>query len=144
MIDPRFATTTTRVCAMSCYGFLWLYQLVYSGFCLRGNECWFRHVPPTSQSVKEKHAVEEEGENVCCICLEKPTTYGLLGTFLLFPFIPSPFYHIQLVAAGCSHIFCIQVSLPLVVKHLHFQHRESAFANGAQLKENPGRSFTLA
>ncbi|CAA7267402.1 unnamed protein product [Cyclocybe aegerita] len=58
------------------------------GFCKRGDACWFLH---TSDS-KDKRpatnsALDEEEEEFCSICFEKPTTYGLLG--------------------GCSHIFCI-------------------------------------
>ncbi|EIN06144.1 hypothetical protein PUNSTDRAFT_145475 [Punctularia strigosozonata HHB-11173 SS5] len=37
-----------------------------SGFCKRGDRCWFRHIIP------------EANDEPCSICLEKPVTYGLL------------------------------------------------------------------
>ncbi|KAF5351543.1 hypothetical protein D9758_007178 [Tetrapyrgos nigripes] len=52
------------------------------GFCKRGDKCWFLHVPQTSQP---EHATEED--ELCSICLEKPSIYGLL--------------------TGCSHVFCM-------------------------------------
>ncbi|KAJ3501668.1 hypothetical protein NLJ89_g9235 [Agrocybe chaxingu] len=58
------------------------------GFCKRGDACWFLH---TSDSKDKRPAanllLDEEEDEFCSICFEKPTTYGLLG--------------------GCSHIFCI-------------------------------------
>ncbi|TCD69633.1 hypothetical protein EIP91_006858 [Steccherinum ochraceum] len=65
-----------------------------AGYCKRGADCWFSHIPPTeaaagtSQSAVHIPTELNEDENLCCICLEKPVTYGLL--------------------AGCSHIYCIQ------------------------------------
>ncbi|KJA23618.1 hypothetical protein HYPSUDRAFT_137701 [Hypholoma sublateritium FD-334 SS-4] len=50
------------------------------GYCRRGDECWFLHA-----DAKGKGPLEEE-DDLCSICFEKPTTYGLL--------------------TGCSHIFC--------------------------------------
>ncbi|KAF7430510.1 hypothetical protein PC9H_006218 [Pleurotus ostreatus] len=65
------------------------------GYCKRGDECWFRHVK-AGRSVGESFSIagpssleSDDGfEDLCSICFDKPTTYGLLG--------------------GCSHIFCIK------------------------------------
>ncbi|THH33359.1 hypothetical protein EUX98_g852 [Antrodiella citrinella] len=65
-----------------------------AGYCKRGSDCWFVHNAPNkkrssaSGSKAPPAADEDEEEHVCCICMEKPVTYGLL--------------------AGCSHIYCIQ------------------------------------
>ncbi|KAJ4000945.1 hypothetical protein F5050DRAFT_1561922 [Lentinula boryana] len=56
-----------------------------SGFCKHGDKCWFRHVPPPQP--KEIALQVDPIDEVCTICFEKPTLYGLL--------------------AGCSHVFCI-------------------------------------
>ncbi|KAF4570032.1 hypothetical protein EYR40_009018 [Pleurotus pulmonarius] len=65
------------------------------GYCKRGDECWFRHVKAgrnagESSSVAGPSSPEADDgfEDLCSICFDKPTTYGLLG--------------------GCSHIFCIK------------------------------------
>lgn len=67
-----------------------------SGFCKRGEDCWFRHttdgVPGASTSTAGastsaaasaptvvQAAPEDDDDDVCCICQEKPVTYGLLG-----------------------------------------------------------------
>ncbi|EGO22183.1 hypothetical protein SERLADRAFT_451067 [Serpula lacrymans var. lacrymans S7.9] len=52
------------------------------GHCRRGNQCWFRH------EAKSDVAKGGPSEEACNICLEKPTSYGLL--------------------ADCSHVFCHQ------------------------------------
>ena len=46
------------------------------GHCTRGDRCWFRHVLPGVSSDDERIQFNAE---TCCICLEKPTTYGLLS-----------------------------------------------------------------
>ncbi|KAG9312955.1 hypothetical protein JVU11DRAFT_6390 [Chiua virens] len=54
------------------------------GHCIRGDQCWFRHVlkvPPNDERI-------QFSAETCCICLEKPITYGLL--------------------ADCSHVFCLE------------------------------------
>ncbi|KAF7982608.1 hypothetical protein HWV62_27642 [Athelia sp. TMB] len=48
-----------------------------SGFCRRGDECWFRHVAPGA-AANASRGEEEGSEDVCNVCLEKPVTYGLL------------------------------------------------------------------
>lgn len=53
-----------------------------AGFCKRGASCWFVH----KADLKGK-ALDDEEDELCSICFEKPFTYGLLE--------------------GCSHIFCI-------------------------------------
>ncbi|KAF9557323.1 hypothetical protein CPC08DRAFT_668777 [Agrocybe pediades] len=55
------------------------------GFCKRGDACWFVHALPPSK-ITTTADVEAEDE-LCSVCFEKPTTYGLLS--------------------GCSHVFCI-------------------------------------
>ncbi|KAF8957455.1 glucanotransferase domain of glycogen debranching enzyme-domain-containing protein [Flammula alnicola] len=63
------------------------------GFCKRGDKCWFLHTDEKEKdrdkgkaSVPGPSSELEEEDDLCSICFEKPTTYGLLG--------------------GCSHIFC--------------------------------------
>ncbi|KAG5718722.1 putative E3 ubiquitin-protein ligase makorin-1 [Termitomyces sp. T112] len=52
------------------------------GYCKRGDKCWFVH----EKSVVD--AKEEDQDDDCCsVCFERPSLYGLLG--------------------GCNHIFCI-------------------------------------
>ncbi|KAI5119832.1 hypothetical protein M0805_008398 [Coniferiporia weirii] len=70
-----------------------------AGFCRRGDKCWFGHGGSTrattqseagasaSQSSSPSEGQDEE-DSVCCICQEKPVTYGLLE--------------------GCSHICCLE------------------------------------
>ncbi|KAF7309685.1 hypothetical protein MIND_00339900 [Mycena indigotica] len=48
------------------------------GFCKRGDKCWFSH---------DSESAAEEDNDLCSVCLEKATTYGLL--------------------TGCNHVFCI-------------------------------------
>ncbi|KAJ8515730.1 hypothetical protein ONZ45_g6898 [Pleurotus djamor] len=62
------------------------------GYCKRGDACWFRHVkadqPTASPTPGPSSEVQLNGsDEICSICFEVPTTYGLLG--------------------GCSHVFCI-------------------------------------
>ncbi|TFK71605.1 hypothetical protein BDN72DRAFT_793526 [Pluteus cervinus] len=52
------------------------------GFCKKGKHCWFKHVDPPNELPKD------EEEETCCICFEKPLTFGLLS--------------------GCSHVFCLE------------------------------------
>ncbi|KAF7294432.1 hypothetical protein MKEN_01435700 [Mycena kentingensis (nom. inval.)] len=51
-----------------------------AGFCRRGDECWFVHDKDSSSGIQEE-------DDLCSICFERPTTYGLL--------------------MGCQHVFCI-------------------------------------
>lgn len=51
-----------------------------SGFCKRGDKCWFLHVVD-KQQVNGSEA-ESDDEELCSICFERPSTYGLLGAFL--------------------------------------------------------------
>ncbi|KIK19218.1 hypothetical protein PISMIDRAFT_108099 [Pisolithus microcarpus 441] len=51
-----------------------------NGHCKRGDRCWFRHELPSTPP-------EQIDADTCSICMEKPTTYGLLN---------------------CSHVFCLQ------------------------------------
>ncbi|KAF8845161.1 hypothetical protein BDN67DRAFT_548881 [Paxillus ammoniavirescens] len=55
------------------------------GHCTRGDQCWFRHTIPKVAPDDERIQFDAE---TCCICLEKPTTYGLL--------------------TDCSHVFCLE------------------------------------
>ncbi|THH08807.1 hypothetical protein EW145_g2459 [Phellinidium pouzarii] len=74
-------------------------QVFAKGFCKHGDKCWFRHARNTSaatafeigaSNVHSDSLSEEIGEEdaLCCICQEKPVTYGLLEK--------------------CSHIYCLQ------------------------------------
>ncbi|KAA1468815.1 hypothetical protein DENSPDRAFT_771943 [Dentipellis sp. KUC8613] len=58
------------------------------GYCKRGADCWFRHVVPDANTPGAAHAPPPmtADATICGICLEEPTTFGLLS--------------------GCSHIFC--------------------------------------
>lgn len=47
-----------------------------SGHCTRGDRCWFRHV--LLKVAPDDDRIQFNAE-MCCICLEKPTTYGLLS-----------------------------------------------------------------
>ena len=49
---------------------------VIQGHCTRGDRCWFRHVLPKVAPDDDRIQFNAE---TCCICLEKPTTYGLLS-----------------------------------------------------------------
>ncbi|KAG6381587.1 hypothetical protein JVT61DRAFT_181 [Boletus reticuloceps] len=55
------------------------------GHCTRGDQCWFRH--DLAKVALDDERIQFNAE-ACCICLEKPTTYGLL--------------------TDCSHIFCLE------------------------------------
>ncbi|KIM61317.1 hypothetical protein SCLCIDRAFT_122378 [Scleroderma citrinum Foug A] len=55
------------------------------GHCTRGDKCWFLHEHPKPHPGDERTQVDAES---CCICMEKPVTYGLL--------------------TDCSHVFCLQ------------------------------------
>ncbi|KZT65640.1 hypothetical protein DAEQUDRAFT_696912 [Daedalea quercina L-15889] len=58
------------------------------GYCRHGANCWFKHIDPSpSSAAATAPSSGPEEEHLCCICYEKPVTYGLL--------------------AGCSHIFCV-------------------------------------
>ncbi|KAI0305896.1 hypothetical protein B0F90DRAFT_937659 [Multifurca ochricompacta] len=52
-----------------------------AGYCKRGENCWFRHIPPADPTANPSESL------ICAICMEEPVTFGLL--------------------ADCSHIFCI-------------------------------------
>lgn len=54
-----------------------------AGFCRRGENCWYLHTR-TGDAPKS----EDDEYDVCCICYEKPVTYGLLE--------------------GCSHQYCVK------------------------------------
>ncbi|KAH6916184.1 makorin-2 [Coprinopsis sp. MPI-PUGE-AT-0042] len=61
-----------------------------SGFCRRGDSCWFKHV----REGKEKETAlsgnesDDSESTQCSICYETPVTFGLLE--------------------GCNHVFCIK------------------------------------
>ena len=53
----------------------------FSGFCKRGDACWFIHASESKS--------EDDEDELCSICFEKPTTYGLLGPiFASFTHLP--------------------------------------------------------
>ena len=47
------------------------------GFCKRGAGCWFLH----TTDGREPGTIDEDDEELCSICFDKPHTYGLLGTY---------------------------------------------------------------
>ncbi|KAG7093877.1 hypothetical protein E1B28_007516 [Marasmius oreades] len=59
------------------------------GYCKRAEKCWFLHTLPRNQvgGTLDIHDVVDPIDELCSICFEKPSLYGLL--------------------AGCSHVFCI-------------------------------------
>ncbi|KAL0579268.1 hypothetical protein V5O48_002722 [Marasmius crinis-equi] len=63
------------------------------GYCKRGEKCWFLHTLPSPNQASGSTGVNTPDEELdpidelCSVCFEKPTLYGLL--------------------AGCSHVFCI-------------------------------------
>ncbi|KAI0653393.1 hypothetical protein C8Q70DRAFT_606385 [Cubamyces menziesii] len=59
-----------------------------AGHCRRGDKCWFLHADPNEvASGSQAHSPSnDEVDQLCSICYDKPTVYGLLG---------------------CSHVFCI-------------------------------------
>ena len=83
-----------------------------AGFCKRGSDCWFVHARPeastSAPAVPVDAEVQDEADDLCCICYEKPVTYGLLGqwSFVLIHVCLSEWVAI---AVGCSHIFCLDV-----------------------------------
>lgn len=59
-----------------------------AGYCKRGAKCWFRHVKPEvsvaspSSTQVEPTSVQEaqdDEDEMCSICYEKPMEFGLLG-----------------------------------------------------------------
>lgn len=62
-----------------------------AGYCLRGDQCWFSHDLSSSHSpdgvssnffqdeAASSSAPRHEDDRKCAICLEVPTTFGLLG-----------------------------------------------------------------
>ncbi|KAF9268987.1 hypothetical protein L218DRAFT_852143, partial [Marasmius fiardii PR-910] len=57
------------------------------GYCKRAEKCWFLHELPQSREVGKALDENEDIDENCSICFEKPSLYGLL--------------------TGCSHVFCI-------------------------------------
>ena len=47
-----------------------------AGHCTRGDKCWFLHEHPKPHPGDSRTQVDAES---CCICMEKPVTYGLLS-----------------------------------------------------------------
>lgn len=44
------------------------------GYCKRGENCWFLH-----ETDKKGAVQDDDEEQLCSICFEKPAMYGLLG-----------------------------------------------------------------
>jgi hypothetical protein len=67
-----------------------------SGYCKRGEKCWFLH------KSDKNHVVQDDDDEFCSICFEKPAIYGLLGIRSITSFLP--FIHVpsQVVAATSS------------------------------------------
>jgi hypothetical protein len=45
-----------------------------TGFCRRGDQCWFKHTVDTPPAAAE----DDRQDDPCSICFEMPITYGLL------------------------------------------------------------------
>ncbi|KAI0331435.1 hypothetical protein GY45DRAFT_1248626 [Cubamyces sp. BRFM 1775] len=60
-----------------------------AGHCRRGDKCWFLHADPNevASGSQARSLSNDEADQLCSVCYDKPTVYGLLE--------------------GCSHIFCI-------------------------------------
>ncbi|KIY52789.1 hypothetical protein FISHEDRAFT_34713, partial [Fistulina hepatica ATCC 64428] len=62
-----------------------------NGYCKRGADCWFIHAAPAGSTAAVAAAAAADNDatdNLCSICFEVPTTFGLLS--------------------GCGHVFCVQ------------------------------------
>ncbi|CAE7205084.1 unnamed protein product [Rhizoctonia solani] len=63
-------------------------HLPASGYCRRGDSCWYLHDEPASSAKEASSKPKESEDHVCSICFDAPTEFGLL--------------------AGCSHVFCLK------------------------------------
>jgi E3 ubiquitin-protein ligase makorin len=75
---------------------------IISGFCKRGENCWFLHV------IDSPREAESDEDELCSICFERPTTFGLLSASLLSRLYCLG-YSSRGYTAGCSHVFCVKV-----------------------------------
>ncbi|ORZ19267.1 hypothetical protein BCR41DRAFT_335432 [Lobosporangium transversale] len=57
-----------------------------SGYCLRGDSCWFSHDRANALNSNSNNT-DDDDEQRCAICFEEPTTFGLL--------------------VSCNHAFCL-------------------------------------
>ncbi|KAF8074821.1 hypothetical protein FPV67DRAFT_1605454 [Lyophyllum atratum] len=80
--EPPVDPSGSRPPALTPYDKAKKCKFYAEGYCKRGAKCWFSHCDPA------KPEVPVDDEELCSICFEKPSIYGLLG--------------------GCSHIFCIE------------------------------------
>ncbi|RDB20803.1 E3 ubiquitin-protein ligase makorin-1 [Hypsizygus marmoreus] len=83
--DPSTDPSGSKPPALTPYDKAKRCRFYANGYCKRGESCWFLHVVDGG---KGRAKDEDEDEELCSICFEKPSLYGLLG--------------------GCSHIFCLQ------------------------------------
>ena len=72
----------TRFDVSRALWFVLAYSLL-SGFCKRGDACWFLHISDRRKSGGNLTLTEDEDEELCSICFEKPVTFGLLGISLI-------------------------------------------------------------
>lgn len=79
--DPRTPFDMSKVC-----------RYFTAGYCHRGSACWFKHVQSEASSTSPTSASKENlvpdvapgqsdeiDDHACCICLERPVTFGLLS-----------------------------------------------------------------
>ena len=85
---------------------------VIPGHCTRGDKCWFRHDLPKVAADDERIQFSAE---TCCICLEKPKTYGLLSE--QHPQHGRRSSSTKSFTADCSHVFCLEVN-PIILNCL--------------------------
>jgi len=102
----------TRVCILN-NNTSTAYLIKCPGFCKRGDACWFIHATDSKEV-----STEEEDEELCSICFEKPATYGLLSTrFLLLISSLSNFKYSQ-ADVVTSSAYLYDYALPFSASYL--------------------------
>lgn len=75
---------------------------ICTGYCKRGDKCWFLHVDGSEEPSPSGSDAE------CIICYDKPVTYGLMGASQM-AIHENPISDNRL--DGCSHVLCVQVRI---------------------------------
>ncbi|KAG6919532.1 hypothetical protein DXG01_005122 [Tephrocybe rancida] len=83
--EPASDPSSSRGPALTPYDKAKRCKYFEEGYCKRGDKCWFIHETKGGASAQ---AEDDDDEELCSVCFEKPSLYGLLG--------------------GCNHIFCIE------------------------------------
>lgn len=87
--DSRRTIKQRHVVSMLKVSFLltntiWSFLKDNIGYCKRGDDCWLRHELEVEPVAKR----EDPMEDVCNICLDKPSTYGLLSMLFFIALAP--------------------------------------------------------